>query len=202
MSNPYVAVMKERSDKELIIITTVEKHKYETTALEAAIKELSLREINVEELAIQTQKAEIEDQKKGQLDDRLSSTSDRVVHAIVDMIVFIIELLLLSFLLSFANVILGVGGLPPMILFLCVLLYYILVYSIPEFLFKKTLGKVLTGSHVLKSNGEAMTFGDALSRSACRLIPFDSVSFLMSTRGWHDTLSDTIVIKDKAIIVG
>lgn len=200
MSNPYVAVMKERSDKELIIITTVEKHKYETTALEAAIKELSLREIDAEELAIRSQEVEIEDQKKGQLDDRLASTSDRVVHAIVDRIVFIIGLLLLSFLLSFVNVILG--GLPPMMLFICLLLYYILVYSIPEFLFKKTLGKVLTGSHVLKSNGEAMTFGDALSRSACRLIPFDWVSFLMSTRGWHDTLSDTIVIKDKAIIVG
>lgn len=198
MSNQYTDIMKQRSDKELIVVTTVEKHKYEVAALEAAQKELSSRDIDAEEFAIQTQKVELEDRKNVQLDNSLASTSDRVVHAIVDRIVFIIGLLLLSFLLSFVDVI--VGGLPPMILFLCLLLYFILVYSIPEFLFKKTLGKVLTASHVVKSNGEAMSFGDALSRSACRLIPFDWVSFLINPQGWHDTLSDTKVIKDNAVI--
>lgn len=181
MSNQYTDIMKQRSDKELIVITTVEKHKYEVAALEAAQKELSSRDIDAEEFAIQTHKVEFEDRKKAQLDNSLASTSDRVVHAIVDRIVFIIGLLLLSFLLSFVDVI--IGGLPPMILFLSLLLYFILVYSIPEFLFKKTLGKVLTASHVVKSNGEAMSFGDALSRSACRLIPFDWVSFLINPQG-------------------
>ena len=38
---------------------------------------------------------------------------------------------------------------------------------------------------------------DIISRSFCRLIPFDRVSFLFTKNGIHDFLSKTKVVKDK-----
>lgn len=72
-----------------------------------------------------------------------------------------------------------------------------IVYFSQEFIFCKTLGKLLTGTRVVDSLGNKPGIVKLIIRSACRLIPFEAFSFLGSNkRGWHDTISDTFVIKD------
>lgn len=60
----------------------------------------------------------------------------------------------------------------------------------------KTIGKFLTGTRALMANGEPLTAAGAAARSICRFIPFDALSFL-GTKGWHDSISKTMVIDEK-----
>jgi uncharacterized RDD family membrane protein YckC len=65
-----------------------------------------------------------------------------------------------------------------------------------EIKFQKTIGKFITKTKVVKLNGEKPESSDIISRTFCRLIPFDRVSFLFMKNGIHDFLSKTKVIKD------
>ncbi|REG88385.1 RDD family protein [Flavobacterium aquicola] len=69
-------------------------------------------------------------------------------------------------------------------------------YSILEFYFQKTLGKIVTRSKVVAENGEKATFRKIILRTICRFIPIDWVSFIFSRNGMHDKLSKTKVISD------
>jgi len=60
----------------------------------------------------------------------------------------------------------------------------------------RTLGKYITGTKVLTWYGEKPSVGRFAKRSLCRLIPFNPFSFLAENpRGWHDSLSDTVVVE-------
>lgn len=69
-------------------------------------------------------------------------------------------------------------------------------YTLMEGSGGKTLGKYITGTRAVTENGEPLTMGQAFTRSLCRLIPFEPFSFLFG-RGWHDSLSKTMVIRDR-----
>ncbi len=69
-------------------------------------------------------------------------------------------------------------------------------YAIMETKFQKTVGKYVTKTTVVKMNGEKPTNGDIVTRTFCRLIPFDRLSFLFMKNGIHDLLSKTKVVKD------
>lgn len=70
----------------------------------------------------------------------------------------------------------------------------ILYYTLTEGLTGRTLGKLITGTKVVTEEGLRPSFGKAFGRSLCRLIPFEVFSFL-GGRGWHDSFTDTYVIK-------
>jgi uncharacterized RDD family membrane protein YckC len=80
------------------------------------------------------------------------------------------------------------------------LLYYIgyLAYFITfEHFFGKTLGKMVTNTKVVLMDGSQPKLIKIIMRSFARLIPLDFISYLSKDpRGWHDTISDTIVIDD------
>jgi len=61
----------------------------------------------------------------------------------------------------------------------------------------KTIGKMITRTHALREDGEQMDIGKSFVRSLCRFIPFDPFSFLGSSSGWHDSVSKTMVVKDR-----
>jgi uncharacterized RDD family membrane protein YckC len=85
---------------------------------------------------------------------------------------------------SFIWNIVGIGGL---------LAYYITFESI----FGKTIGKMVTNTKVVMMDGTKPSFQKIVFRSFARIIPFEAFSLLSpNPRGWHDTLSDTIVIDD------
>ncbi len=72
--------------------------------------------------------------------------------------------------------------------------YYILL----EGMSGKTIGKLMTGTRVVDMHGEKPGFRRIVKRSIARLIPFEAFSFLgNANRGWHDSLSDTYVVKSQ-----
>jgi uncharacterized RDD family membrane protein YckC len=74
----------------------------------------------------------------------------------------------------------------------------IVYYSFFEYFTKgKTLGKILTRTRAVTEYGENLTFGQAVIRSLCRYIPFEPFSFFAASRGWHDTISNTMVIDER-----
>lgn len=75
---------------------------------------------------------------------------------------------------------------------------YILMFVyffIMESLTNRTLGKYVTKTMVVMTNGEKPTNQDIVKRSLCRLIPFDALSFFgTNSKGWHDSMSNTYVV--------
>ena len=75
-------------------------------------------------------------------------------------------------------------------------------YTSFESITGKTLGKYLTKTKVVNSEGKKPVWTTILLRSICRLIPLDQISFLLDFKsGWHDTLSKTIVVEDKRVVL-
>lgn len=77
---------------------------------------------------------------------------------------------------------------------------FLLYYIIFEFLFGKTLAKFITGTRVVRADGQPPTMGQIIGRTLCRLIPFEPFSFFGGHGrpvGWHDSLSGTRVIVDR-----
>lgn len=74
--------------------------------------------------------------------------------------------------------------------------YYALLESICK---GKTLGKWITASTAVMSDGKRLKFGYAVLRSICRLIPFDPISFFFKKGRWHDRIAGTKVVNDMAV---
>ena len=72
-----------------------------------------------------------------------------------------------------------------------VLLYYIGFEAVTG----RTVGKLVTGTQVVNTNGALPTFGQVVGRSFVRLIPFEPFSFIFLDRGWHDHWSGTRVVR-------
>ena len=74
-------------------------------------------------------------------------------------------------------------------------LNYIVYYTICEKLFRGyTLGKLITGKRAIRQDGKELTFKNALLRSLSRIVPFEVFSGF-NTLTWHDSWTDTMVIK-------
>ncbi|MES2617273.1 MAG: RDD family protein [Bacteroidota bacterium] len=74
------------------------------------------------------------------------------------------------------------------------LTYYCLIESITR---GKSIGKLITGTRALKSDGELPGFGDILKRSLCRYIPFEVFSIFFDAP-WHDSIPDMMVVKESS----
>lgn len=74
-----------------------------------------------------------------------------------------------------------------------IMLAYYFVFEVTT---SRTLGKLLTGTRVVDEYGHVPTTGQIAGRTLCRLIPFEAFSFLgKPTRGWHDSIPNTYVVK-------
>ena len=73
-------------------------------------------------------------------------------------------------------------------------------YIVSEVVWQKTPAKFITGTKVVMRDGSKAPFKNILGRSFARIIPFDQLSFLFRKYpvGWHDKLSGTVVVDDKA----
>ncbi|MHC2067746.1 RDD family protein [Bremerella sp. T1] len=76
------------------------------------------------------------------------------------------------------------------------MLFFCFYFILMESVFGRTIGKLLTGTKVVGENGEHPHVMQVVGRTFARLIPFDPQSFKEDTgrRGWHDTLSSTVVV--------
>ncbi|MCC2591055.1 RDD family protein [Chryseobacterium sp. MFBS3-17] len=77
------------------------------------------------------------------------------------------------------------------------LLYVLILFGMEKLTNGRSPGKLITGTVVVKTDGTALTTADLLRRNFSRIVPFDGLSFL-GTNGWHDSWSDTRVVKKKA----
>jgi len=70
-------------------------------------------------------------------------------------------------------------------------------YVLCEGAFGWTVGKLITGTRVIRVDGTKPNIGQIIGRSFARFIPFEpfSVLFGRSNSGWHDSLSGTRVVK-------
>ena len=199
MENEFVKVMSERTDEELIKIVTVERERYNPTAIEAADSEIEKRNIDTSEFEKIKEKATVEKEQKQKVDSNVVGSGIRFVNFIIDFIIWLILAFIISFIIGLLIPVTaesqGILTLFGYVLFLGTFIAY---YAIMEIKFQKTVGKFVTKTKVVKMNGEKPENGEIITRTFCRLIPFDRISFLFVKNGIHDFLSKTKVVKDTA----
>lgn len=76
------------------------------------------------------------------------------------------------------------------------IIFFFYIFLIEYFTKGRSLGKYITGTKVIMTDGKESTLGDYFIRNITRLVPFDALSFL-GENGWHDSWSDTRVINIK-----
>lgn len=194
MEDNFDNVMSKKTDEELIRIITIDFDKYREAAIESAKKEIRIR--NIDDLRINeiNRKVTLEKEILNNLKFSHASTGKRLLNFIIDFISFaIIFRLIGEFFQIFMNINIDKDA-SPYVLFM--LIAFLINYGFMEFKFQKTLGKFITKTQVLTTEGERPSLNDILSRTLCRLIPFDRISFLFSKNGFHDRISNTIVVND------
>lgn len=123
-----------------------------------------------------------------------ASKGQRFVHYLVDTLVYfgLAVLAGVFFELTGLGFILEEDSGYDLIFSITLMLGY---FWLMEGLTGKTVGKMLTRTHVVTMEGNQPTMRNILVRSLCRFIPLDAISFLGSG-GWHDSISQTLVVKD------
>ncbi|WP_326985022.1 RDD family protein [Chryseobacterium sp. MYb264] len=75
-------------------------------------------------------------------------------------------------------------------------IYFMYAFLMEYFTNGRTIGKYITGTKVIMTDGERPTLSNYFIRNISRIVPFDVFSFL-GENGWHDSWSDTRVINIK-----
>jgi uncharacterized RDD family membrane protein YckC len=196
MENEFKEVMSQRTDEELIKIVTIEREGYNPTAIEAAESEIEKRNIDTSKFEEIKEVATAEKKQKEKVDSNVVSSGIRFLNFIIDFFVWLI-------LATIISIIIGLfvqptdQGIIQIFGYILIFGTFIGYYAIMEIKFQKTIGKFITKTKVVKMNGEKPENSDIISRTFCRLIPFDRISFLFVKNGIHDFLSKTKVVKDK-----
>lgn len=137
-----------------------------------------------------------------------ASAGMRFLNLIIDRTVVSIFFFLFGFLGVFIDNILGidffystVSKLSQMDKLMDILItssiYFLYTFLMEYFTKGRTIGKYITGTRVIRTDGQNPTFEEYLIRNISRLVPFDAFSFLGGGNGWHDSWSDTRVINIK-----
>ncbi len=121
-------------------------------------------------------------------DWQLASTGQRFANFMLDSIIRTI----LFYAVLYLFVILDMSEAAVFFSLPIMLLYYI----VPELAFGRTPAKFITGTRVVSRDGSPLTFWRILGRTLSRFVPFEVFSFMNGPPGWHDTWSNTLVIKD------
>lgn len=74
---------------------------------------------------------------------------------------------------------------------------FLTYYAFTEAIFRRSFGKLCTGTIVIKSDASPLTFKDVLLRSLSRIVPFEPLSALVTP--WHDKWTNTTVVKKAAL---
>ena len=78
------------------------------------------------------------------------------------------------------------------------LLTYLTYYIVCETFFGVTVGKLITGTRVVATQGGKPSLKQIVGRSFARFVPFEPFSFFSTPAiGWHDSWSGTRVIKTR-----
>ena len=100
MENEFTKVMSERTDQELIKIVTVERERYNPTAIEAADLEIEKRNIDTAEFEKIKEKATIDKEQKQKVDTNVVGSGTRFINFLLDFIVWLVFASLISFIIG------------------------------------------------------------------------------------------------------
>lgn len=118
----------------------------------------------------------------------------RVVNYLIDIFLIYLLNIGIRIALVFSGIYIDSVGIAYLILYSILITYFLFFESV----FGQTIGKMITGTKVVRYNGLEVGFGVVVGRTFARLIPFEPFSFLGSeARGWHDSLTDTFVVRKK-----
>ena len=125
-------------------------------------------------------------------DDNLASMGKRFLNSLIDTIAYyaIVFVMGMVAVLSSHNLLIQEN----LTIFALILMF--LYFVVFESLFGKTLGKLITKTKVVMEDGSKPSFTRIMGRSLCRFIPFDGLSYLGGSIGWHDKFSKTRVVND------
>jgi uncharacterized RDD family membrane protein YckC len=135
-----------------------------------------------------------------------ASNGQRFLNYIIDYLImyfgisyattYVLVQLLLAIAPDTAYSLFGEGNLAA--IYIIAIINHLLYYTICEKAFKgHTLGKLVTGTRVIREDGEELTFKDAFLRSVSRMVPFEAFSIWFGNGLWHDTWTKTKVIKTR-----
>ena len=192
MDKSFTEIMSKKTSEELIKIVTVDRDEYQPTAIEAAEKEIEKRNIDVKKIEeLTTVCTKLADEQKEIESNKVSSLT-RFLHFIIDTVAWLIVATIIGFLLDPLLAESNQNILGYLLLVVSFFGYYVFM----ETRYQKTIAKFITKTKVVMADGKKPNTGDIVRRTACRLIPFDRVSYFFSANGFHDNLSNTTVVKD------
>ena len=150
----------------------------------------------------------MENKKFTVTDDLLASKSQRLLNFIIDLlIVYVIEITIgttiniigdLTNSYGMSNWVKSSTLIENLFFGLIILIFY---YGLTEMYFSRTFAKYFTKTLVIKYDGSKPNMKSISIRTVSRLIPLEPFSFLTGdSRGWHDTLSVTYVVKKHEFI--
>ena len=132
----------------------------------------------------------------------IASKEKRFVNSLIDTLCYYIIVVIFGILLGITFAILAPQYLyvfdenHPGLEYLVAFCIYSFYYITMETLTGRTVGKLITKTKVVDSNGNIPSFKAILIRTLCRFIPFDAFSYLGNdSSGWHDKFSKTMVVK-------
>ena len=142
------------------------------------------------------------------VEDNKADKGVRLANYLIDFVA--VYLLFVSFFLilgiihgltgnaDIGKILYSLADIDPIIDRIVSFLTYAILMFILEYTTKgRSLGKLITGTMVVKTDSTILTATDYFIRNMCRIIPFEALSYLGST-GWHDSISNTRVVKKRA----
>lgn len=187
-NNPFLDVMRQHSNEELLLILGAKRADYVADAIAAAEEVLGERGVAFEK---KPDEEFVQEKAFTSMDSIKASAGTRLLGFFIDsVVIFILTIVVLKFAGAAGNVINNlVIDVSYYVLFF---LYCIVLESADG---NKTLGKRILKMRVVDERGEMPTSKSILIRTLCRFIPFDAISYIMGWN-WHDSLSKTYVVHD------
>ena len=124
-----------------------------------------------------------------------AGSSKRLINYFIDMLAMIPLFVVVSIVLVFFGYESSEDGLAYQ---LCTYISMTIYYYFMEKNFGKTVGKYITHTKVISSDGSELTSRQVFIRSISRLVPLEAFSFFGNNPvGWHDKWAKTMVINEK-----
>ncbi|QIL39604.1 RDD family protein [Pedobacter sp. HDW13] len=130
-----------------------------------------------------------------------ASTQKRFANHVIDVLVFYVALFVGGIVIEiiYPGLLDGINGLLliRLIGMVCYSLFMCFIEAVSR---GKSIGKLITGTKAVNSDGTEIDFPKAFLRNIIRAVPFNELSALGNPcEPWHDRWSNTIVIEEKKL---
>ena len=129
----------------------------------------------------------------------LSNNSDRFINYILDRMIciysFTVNYSIITIILQNGYINAEPNFSVPFVIFAIALYNNFVYYFSLEAFFSLTPAKLISNTISVDNSNQILNLKNALIKTLCRFIPFDNFSFLLGSNGFHDSVSNTKVLK-------